>query len=167
VAALDLPGERKQWNEGTLLFLGFSDKVRDHVEVWFGLGLITSNLSSKAMMHWPSMPSMPNRTCSCSSMESSRSHLNCQGRKLIPGNRPQRPVGQKLSDSILQPLFAAYSYLSCACLFLSWAFSLPPWALSFAAPAPSLALPDIFSPFSLQQKLYGLSIPGFCIATVG
>src|ERR671921_1026487 len=31
----DLSGEGKQWNEGTLLFLGFSDKVRDHVEVWF------------------------------------------------------------------------------------------------------------------------------------
>jgi hypothetical protein len=27
----------EQWSEGTLLFLGFSDKVRDHVEVWFGL----------------------------------------------------------------------------------------------------------------------------------
>src|SRR5215210_710835 len=38
-------------------------------------GLITSNLSSKAMMHCPSIPSMPNRTCSPSSMLSSRSHL--------------------------------------------------------------------------------------------
>jgi hypothetical protein len=28
----------ERWSEGTLLFLGFSDKVRDHVEVWFGLG---------------------------------------------------------------------------------------------------------------------------------
>src|SRR5919112_762265 len=52
-------------------------------------------------------------------------------------HKPQRPVGL-LSDSILRPLFAAYSYLPCACFFLSWAFSFPSWALSFAASAPSL-----------------------------
>src|SRR5215217_8830342 len=62
-------------------------------------GLITSNLSSKAMMHWPSMPSMPNRTCSCSSMESSRSHLTL----LSYTHGPSRPAFCCVNSTPLPP----------------------------------------------------------------
>src|SRR5215212_7668279 len=47
-------------------------------------GLITSNLSSRAMMHCPSIPSMPNRTCSPSSMHCFRSHLTLLSYKQPP-----------------------------------------------------------------------------------